>query len=188
MPSNRSAAFLGRLEGWGPPTTRVRVDSAMRGGGPDRSPEPFEVRTWVKPGEPAIVATVGVSDHDPPEGGPAFELVWHIRAELDADSSRAVQAFVASLAAYPFRHQRPFEKNAVVPVRVPLFPGCSAAWLTDGLSVQGQPRLARSFFHGGWVRVLDVTPITDAERELRLRDGDAALAEVVGALDWMAPR
>ncbi len=187
MALTRSAAFAQRLEPLGPPDSRVRVDAALRGGGPDRAPEPYEIWAWVAAGSPAVFATVGVSDHAAP-GEPSFELVWRLRTELDPDSSRAVQAFLASLAAYPFRRGRPFEPHDVVPAKVPLFPSCAGAWLTDGLSLDGVPRPGRSFFHGGVVHVLDVTPITDAERQLRLADGNDALAEVVGALDWIAPR
>lgn len=133
-------------------------------------------------------ATIGMAAREMPGGGRA-ELHFTARGPVPREVEGATATQLANLASYPWNPGSAalgWGHMVSLPADFPGFPGCSAVLLSGPLTA------------GGWdwidtdvdrVRVLNVIPITEAERALgREYPHEIFLAELMSRTDVHSPR
>ncbi|MDI6105663.1 suppressor of fused domain protein [Actinoplanes sp. NEAU-A12] len=115
-------------------------------------------------------ATIGMAAREMPAtpgpgGGGRAELHYVRRARLTRAEEHAIAVRLANLAIHPFLTGTPVDWGHMVGLGddFPVLPGCRAVFLAGPLSPD-----AVDYVHTreGPVRILNVVPITDAERDL----------------------
>ncbi|MEV5767456.1 suppressor of fused domain protein [Micromonospora sp. NPDC052213] len=114
-------------------------------------------------------ATIGMAAKEMPaapgsgRGGRA-ELHLGRRGPLTRPEEHAIAVRLANLAIHPFITGMQLSWGHMIGFRedFPTFPGCRSVFLAGPLSAEGQDYVHTS---AGAVRVINVVPITDAERE-----------------------
>jgi Suppressor of fused protein (SUFU) len=98
-----------------------------------------------------------------PGGGGRAELQLSRQGRLDEAGEHAVAAQLANLAVYPWATGQQMNWGHVVGLgrEFSAFPGCRAAFLSGPLSSTGRDYIDTT---SGPVRIINVVPITDAER------------------------
>jgi Suppressor of fused protein (SUFU) len=121
------------------------------------------------PADMTSFATIGMAAKEMPAmpgsgGGGRAELQLRRRGQLTRPDEHAIAVRLANLAIHPFitgtqlnwGHMIGFGED------FPTFPGCRAVFLAGPLSAEGLDYVRTS---AGAVRVINVVPITDAERD-----------------------
>jgi hypothetical protein len=109
-------------------------------------------------------ATIGMSARPVPGASYRLELHFSLRGRIADDVERSVTRFLANLANYPWDHERALDWWHVLrnPGRIPAFPNCSSVLLHPRFTPEGWDHLHHE---NEVVRLLNVVPITEAERE-----------------------
>jgi hypothetical protein len=123
-----------------------------------------------------------------PGGGRRAELQFARRGRLSADDEHAVALQLANLAVHPFSAGNPLDWGHMIGLNrdFPTLPGCSAVMISGPLTTAG-----RDYIHTseGSVRVLNVVPITETERELgRTLPPIEFVQRLIADTDIFAPR
>lgn len=115
-------------------------------------------------------ATVGMAAREMPAapgpgGGGRAELQLSRRGRLAREDEYAIAAALANLAVHPFVTGQQLNWGHLIGLGsdFPTFPGCRAVFLAGPLSNTGRDYIATG---DGAVRVINIVPITDAERAL----------------------
>jgi hypothetical protein len=115
-------------------------------------------------------ATIGMAAREMPAlpgpvGGGRAELHLRRRGPLTRPQEHAIAVQLANLAIHPFVTGTQLNWGHMIGFRedFPTFPGCRAVFLAGPLSTDGLDYVHTS---AGAVRVINVVPITDAEREV----------------------
>ena len=123
------------------------------------------------PADATIFATIGMSiepmpPRDARPGGRA-ELRLHCRGPVSPADREQISLQLANLAGYPWTNGRPLGWGEIVTLGTPMpaFPACRRVFLA-GPWMQGQPSAVDT--QVGPVGVINVVPITEAERERAL--------------------
>jgi hypothetical protein len=115
-------------------------------------------------------ATIGMAGQEMsaapgPGGGGRAELHLRRRGELARIQERNIALRLANLAVHPFRTEAQLNWGHLIGFGedFPTFPGCQAVFLSGPLSAGGLDYVRTSVDD---VRIINVVPITEAEREL----------------------
>jgi len=123
------------------------------------------------PADATIFATIGMSIEPMPirdgRRSARAELRLHCRGLVSPADRELISLQLANLAGYPWTNGRPLDWGEIVTLGtpVPAFPSCQRVFLA-GPWMQGQPSAVET--EVGPVRVINVVPITEAERERAL--------------------
>lgn len=100
-----------------------------------------------------------------PGGGRRAELQFARRGRLSPDDERAVAGQLANLAVHPFSTGAALDWGHMIGLNrdFPTLPGCTAVLMSGPLTATGRDYIRTS---EGPVRVLNVIPLTEAERAL----------------------
>lgn len=114
-------------------------------------------------------ASIGMAEKEMPVapgpgGGGRAELYFRRRGPLPRSDEYAIAVRLANLAIHPFVTGQQLNWGHIIGFGddFPTFPGCRAVFLAGPLSAGGLDYVRTS---GGAVRVINVVPITEAERE-----------------------
>lgn len=110
-------------------------------------------------------ATIGMAARPMPAGGGRAELQFSRRGALSERAENEIARQLANLVVHPFRAGTALDWGHLIGLGqdFPTFPGCHAVFLSGPLS-ENAPDYLQTV--EGPVRVLNVIPITDPERDL----------------------
>ncbi len=109
--------------------------------------------------------TIGMAARPMPGGGGRAELQFSRRGSLTERAENEIARQLANLAVHPFRAGTPLDWGHLIGLGqdFPTFPGCHAVFVSGPLTETARDYLQTS---EGPVRVLNLIPITDLERDL----------------------
>jgi Suppressor of fused protein (SUFU) len=136
-----------------------------------------------------IFTTIGMSARPMPHEGTRAELHCAVRGTLPPEQESAIAVQMANLACYPWQPgvERDLDWGHTVPFGqdFPGFPGCSLAMIFGPFT-----ETARDSYDAGGekVKIFNVVPITEAERDSRPGPWMVFFADLVQQVDIYSPR
>jgi hypothetical protein len=138
-------------------------------------------------------ATVGMAAEPMPTGpipggGHRAEIQFARRGQLHPDDERAVAHQLANLAIHPFVTGNALDWGHLIGLDhdFPTLPGCTTVFISGPLTSKGRDYMETS---EGPVRVLNVVPITEAERAVaRTMPPIAFVEQLLAGTDIFVPR
>jgi hypothetical protein len=123
-----------------------------------------------------------------PGGGRRAELQFARRGPLSREDERAVAGQLANLAVHPFVTGDAIDWGHMIGLNrdFPTLPGCAAVLVSGPLTMSGRDYIRTS---DGAVRILNVVPITEAERAVgRTLPPIEFVQRLIAETDIFAPR
>ena len=134
------------------------------------------------------LATVGMCSRPQPGNGTPSELHVAVRGRLDPKDERSIAVQLANLASFPWTAKAPVSWGHIIPLTrpFPLFPMCKHVFLSGPFTPSGWDWIDTS---EGRVRILNVVPITEAERSEAKEMGPIDfLSSLLAEVDIFSPR
>jgi hypothetical protein len=177
--------FNGIQDTWGQEDTGYLFEN---GPGPVSRLDVLVYRPAELPGATRF-ATVGMATAPQPDPGGRVELQFACRGRLDERTENAIAQQLANIAVYPWTTGASVNWGHVVPLGrdFPTFPGCSSVFLAGPLVQGGWDYIRTS--DAGAVRIINVVPITEAERaRARQQPPLVFVSELMAAVDIYSAR
>ncbi|MES2697682.1 MAG: suppressor of fused domain protein [Verrucomicrobiota bacterium] len=175
--------YHAHVDHFGEPADSWKFDDGKRS---DVFPDRIDVMFWPTDADCGIstFATVGMSDRPMVGANYRVELHFSLRLSLQRAAAAPVARFLANLAMYPFQIGAALDWWHTIsqPGPIPFFREASCVLLHPHFVPNGWDAISTK---SGDVRILNVVPITPAEKALKMK---SRIADALSGIDVFSPR